>query len=81
MKKFLFIAAALLMFAVPAANAQKVNTANELKKLEKVDVAIADAKKNVKAATWIAHGKAYIDAYYDTSSGTGHNIDNLRFNI
>jgi hypothetical protein len=26
-------------------------------------------------------GKAYIDAYYDTSSGTGHNIDNLRFNI
>ena len=30
------MAAALLMFAAPAANAQRVNTASELKKLEKV---------------------------------------------
>lgn len=51
------------MFAAPAANAQRVNTASELKKLEKVDAAILDAKKNVKAATWNAHGKAYTDAY------------------
>ena len=83
MKKFLFIAAALLMFAVPAANAQKVNTANELKKLEKVDVAIADAKKNVKAATWIAHGKAYIDAYILPTKelGRGVPVQVLQMNV
>ena len=74
MKKFLFIAAALFMFAMPAANAQKVNTANELKKLEKVDVAIADAKKNGKAATWIAHGKAYVDAYILPTKELGHGV-------
>ena len=48
MKKLLFFAAALLMFAVPAANAQNVNTANELKKLDKVDAEVADAKKGAK---------------------------------
>lgn len=57
------MAAALLMFAAPAANAQRVNTSAELKKLEKVDATIADAKKNGKAATWNTHGKAYTDAY------------------
>ena len=63
MKKFLFMAAALLMFAAPAANAQKVNTDKELAKLEKADATLQDAKKNCKAATWNAHGKAYTDAY------------------
>ena len=63
MKKFLFMAAALLMFAAPAANAQRVNTASELKKLEKADATLLDVKKNTKAATWNAHGKAYTDAY------------------
>ena len=63
MKKFLFIAAALLMFAAPAANAQKVSTAKELAKLNKADATLVDVKKNTKAATWNAHGKAYTDAY------------------
>lgn len=57
------MAAALLMFAAPAANAQRVNTASELKKLEKADATLLDVKKNTKAATWNAHGKAYTDAY------------------
>lgn len=57
------MAAALLMFAAPAANAQKVNTDKELAKLEKADATLQDAKKNCKAATWNAHGKAYTDAY------------------
>ncbi|MBO5832452.1 MAG: hypothetical protein J6Q95_04085 [Alistipes sp.] len=74
MKKFLFFAAALLMFAVPAANAQRVNTATELKKLEKVDVAAADAKKNTKAATWIARGKAYTDAYIVPTKELGRGV-------
>ncbi len=63
MKKFLFMAAALLAFAVPAANAQKVNTAKEIAKLDKADATLVDAKKSTKAATWNAHGKAYTDAY------------------
>ena len=57
------MAAALLMFVAPAANAQRVNTASELKKLDKADATLLDAKKNIKAATWNAHGKAYTDAY------------------
>lgn len=57
------MAAALLAFAVPAANAQKVNTSKEVAKLDKADATIVDAKKSTKAATWNAHGKAYTDAY------------------
>ena len=53
----------MLVLALPAANAQKVNTSSELAKLEKADAAIADAKKGTKASTWIAHAKAYADAY------------------
>ena len=63
MKKFMFMAVALLALAAPAANAQRVNTNSELKKLEKADATLLDEKKNTKAATWNAHGKAYTDAY------------------
>ena len=56
------MAVALLTFATTA-NAQKVNTASELKKLEKADANLANPKKNTKGATWNAHGKAYADAY------------------
>ena len=63
MKKLVLMAVAMLMLAIPAANAQKVKTDSELAKLEKVDAAIADAKKGAKASTWIARGKAYADAY------------------
>lgn len=68
------MAAALLMFAAPAANAQRVNTNSELKKLEKADATIADAKKNTKAATWNAHGKAYTDAYMLPTKELAQNI-------
>ena len=63
MKKFLFLASAMLMFALPAANAQNVNTQNEVNKLKKVDLNLENPKKNIKASTWLAHGKAYTDAY------------------
>ena len=63
MKKLLFFAAAMLVLALPAANAQKVNTVKEVAKLEKADATLQDVKKNTKAATWNAHGKAYTDAY------------------
>ena len=63
MKKFLFLATALLVMASQAATAQKVSTAKELAKLDKADATLVDVKKNTKAATWNAHGKAYTDAY------------------
>ena len=63
MKKFLFLATALLVMAAQVANAQKVSTTKELAKLNKADATLVDAKKNCKAATWNAHGKAYTDAY------------------
>lgn len=74
MKKFLFFAAALLMFAVPAANAQRVKTDVELAKLEKVDATTVDAKKGASAATWIKHAKAYVDAYILPTKELGQGI-------
>ena len=74
MKKLLFFVAAMLVLASPAANAQKVNTAAELKKLEKADAAIADAKKGAKAATWVAHAKAYTDAFMAPTKDLGRGL-------
>lgn len=62
MKKLMFAVLAVMVMAMPMANAQKVNKSAVLAKLEKADASIADAKKNTKAATWIARGKAYYDA-------------------
>lgn len=62
MKKTMLTALAALLVSVPAAQAQKVNEAALLSKIEKSDADIADAKKNVKAATWINRAKAYYDA-------------------
>ncbi|MBO7311385.1 MAG: hypothetical protein J6U82_01060 [Alistipes sp.] len=83
MKKFLFLAAAMLMFALPAANAQKVNTASELAKLRKVDLSLENPKKNVKASTWLAHGKAYTDAYILPTKeiGRGVPVQVLQMNV
>lgn len=63
MKKLVLMVVAAMVLAMPAVNAQKVNTDSEVAKLAKVDAAIADAKKGTKAATWVAHAKAYADAY------------------
>lgn len=63
MKKLVLMVVAAMVLAMPAVNAQKVNTDSEVAKLAKVDAAIADAKKGAKAATWVAHAKAYADAY------------------
>ena len=63
MKRVLFLAVALLTFAATTANAQRVNTAAELKKLQKVEADIANPKKNVKAATWVTYANAYTNAF------------------
>ena len=83
MKKFLFLASAMLMFALPAANAQNVNTQNEVNKLKKVDLNLENPKKNIKASTWLAHGKAYTDAYILPTKeiGRGVPVQVLQMNV
>ena len=83
MKKLVFMVAAMLMLAVPAVNAQKVNTVKELAKLDKVDATLNDVKKNGKAATWVAHGKAYAEAYALPTKeiGTGVPVAVLQMNV
>ena len=61
MKRTILTAAAALLLAIPAVQAQKVNKDALLSKIEKSDEAVADAK-GAKAATWISRGKAYYDA-------------------
>ena len=51
MKRFILMAAAAALLAIPAAEAQKVNKEATLSKLEKSDADIANPKKNAKAAT------------------------------
>ena len=52
MKKMIRMAfAALLLLAVSAASAQKVNRTAFFSRIEKSDADIADPKKNTKAAT------------------------------
>ncbi len=74
MKKLVLMVAALLVLAAPAANAQKINESSERAKLEKADAAIADAKKGTKASTWIAHAKAYADAYALPTKDLGRGV-------
>ena len=73
----------MLMFALPAANAQNVNTQNEINKLKKVDLNLENPKKNIKAATWLAHGKAYTDAYILPTKeiGRGVPVQVLQMNV
>ena len=59
MKRFILMAAAAALLAIPAAEAQKVNKEATL---SKSDADIANPKKNAKAATWINRGRVYYDA-------------------
>ena len=61
MKRLIMLAAAALLCAAPAANAQKVNDAALKSKAAKSDSDIQDAKKAAKGSTWLNRGKAYYD--------------------
>ena len=74
MKKLLFLVAAMLVLALPAANAQKVNTTKELAKLEKADATVLDAKKGLKASSWVARANAYTNAYILPTKELGQGI-------
>ena len=75
MKKMLFAAIALLLAAAPAAQAQKVNEAALRSKIEKSDADIADAKKSVKAATWLNRGKAFYEAAQEPTKSLFVGVD------
>lgn len=62
MKRILMMVAAVLLVAAPAANAQKVNADALKAKVAKADADAANAKKNVKSATWLTRGQAYLSA-------------------
>lgn len=62
MKKIFLMAIAALLFAAPAMQAQKVNREALVAALEKSDAEIQDAKKNVKAATWIKRAQTIFTA-------------------
>lgn len=57
----MMMAAVALLCAAPAANAQKINETALKAKAAKSDSEIADAKKNVKSATWLNRGKTYYE--------------------
>ncbi len=74
MKKFLFLAVALLGLGATTANAQRVNTSAELKKLDKVEADIANPKKNTKAATWVTYANAYTNAFMTPTKELGRGV-------
>lgn len=83
MKKLVLMMAAMLVMALPAAQAQRVNTSSEVSKLQKVDNACADAKKGAKASTWLNRGKAYTEAYILPTKelGRGVPVQVLQMNV
>lgn len=62
MKKMILALAAIVLMGSAAVQAQKINREALVQKIEKNQEATADAKKAVKAATWINLGKSYVDA-------------------
>ncbi len=62
MKRLILAVMAITLMAAPMANAQKVNKAAIVAKLDKADADSKDAKKGSKAATWINRGNAYFEA-------------------
>ncbi len=75
MKRTIWMPLAALLLAVPAANAQKVNESAFLAKIQKSDADIADAKKNIKASTWINRGKLFCDIAAEPTKNLFINMD------
>lgn len=75
MKKMFFAAFVLLLAAVPAVQAQKVNKGALLSKIEKSDSDITDAKKAGKASTWLNRAKAYYDAAQESTKSLFPEMD------
>ena len=78
MKKFLLTLALLGTFV--AAYAQKPD-ADMQKAVDKALAATQDAKKNVKPATWMNLGKAYLAAYNNPTANLAQGIDRTTFSM
>ncbi|MBO4585270.1 MAG: hypothetical protein J5675_01560 [Bacteroidales bacterium] len=78
MKKFLLTLA--LAGSVIAAYAQKPD-ADMQKAVDKALAATMDAKKNVKPATWMNLGKAYLAAYNNPTANIATGIDRTTFSM
>ena len=78
MKKFLLTLA--LMGTLVAAYAQK-SDADMQKAVDKALAACQDAKKNVKPATWMNLGKAYLAAYNNPTANLAQGIDRTTFGM
>ena len=78
MKKFLLTLALMGTFA--AAYAQKPD-ADMQKAVDKALATCQDAKKNVKPATWINLGKAYLAAYNNPAANLAQGIDRTTFSM
>lgn len=78
MKKFLLTLA--LMGTLVAAYAQKPD-ADMQKAVDKALAACQDAKKNVKPATWMNLGKAYLAAYNNPTANLAQGIDRTTFSM
>lgn len=61
MKKMILALAAIVLMG-SAVQAQKINREALVQKVEKNEAAAADAKKAIKAATWINLGKSFVEA-------------------
>ena len=79
MKRLIFTALAFVMLAVPAAEAQKVNKEAITANLAKHDANVADAKKGLKASTWMARGKAYFEALDAPTKNLAENVPQAIF--
>ena len=78
MKKFLLTLA--LAGTLFAAYAQKPD-ADMQKAVDKALAATQDAKKNVKPATWMNLGKAYLAAYNNPTANLAQGIDRTTFSM
>lgn len=75
MKKVFLTVLAVMLVAVSAVQAQKVNKSALVSKIEKSDADIADAKKGAKSATWINRGKAFYEAAIEPTKSLFVNMD------
>lgn len=74
MKRVMLLMAAVAVLAIPAANAQKINEASFIAKLNKADADVADAKKAAKASTWLNRGKVYTEAIIEPTKNLFNNL-------
>jgi len=81
MKKLILSAAAVVLLAVPAAQAQKINKEAVTARLVKCDADAADAKKGAKASTWMNRGKAYYEALEAPTKNLAENVDRNMFEL